>query len=80
MDIRFDYYKKRNGEDYFIPKQIINKSINPYDPSTYLPHLENMNFPYIIKEWERIRDYCTKANMLEYVFPKYIARAIQSHL
>ena len=68
------YYKKRDGIDYAVPKGTINKSINPYDPSTYQVHLENMDYPYIIDEWERTREYCVKNNIIECVFPKYIAK------
>ena len=74
MDITFQCYKRRDGTDYVIPKGVIDKSINPYDPSTYLVHLENMDYPYIIDEWMRTREYCVKNNMIECVFPKYIAK------
>ena len=72
MDITFDCYKKRNGEKYFVPKQVIKKTIDPYDSTTYLSHLEAMDYPYIISEWERIREYCIEKNMPEFIFPRYI--------
>ena len=45
------YYKKRNGEFYYIPKIVINSKIDYNDPATFLFYLKDMNYPYFSKIW-----------------------------
>lgn len=71
--MEYSYYKKRDGKIYNVPQETINNSINPFDPTTYLPHLELMDYPYIIEEWQRLRAYCLQKSYPDLVFPKYIA-------
>lgn len=45
------FYKCRNGETYPYTKEEIEKSIDPFVPSTFIPILKEMNYPFIEEEW-----------------------------
>ena len=52
------YYRKRDNEFYikYTKKEIWDR-INPYDYSTVIPFLQDMDYPYIEEEW---RKYLTR--------------------
>ena len=68
------YFLNRQGEQYLIPKEELKKIIDPFDENTFLPHLKNMNYPYLKEVWERIRENCIRLNKKELTFGKYLAR------
>ena len=67
------YYPKRNNELYTkYTKQEIQKKIDPHDPLTFIPFLQDMDYPYLEEEWE---NYLTKSESPDgRIISKYIAR------
>jgi hypothetical protein len=49
----------------FSAKRRIEKTIDPFDENTFLPHLKNMNYPYLKKVWEGIREDYIRLNIKE---------------
>lgn len=65
------YFKQRDGSYYtkFTKEELYNK-IDPYNIITFLPFLEEMDYPYFSKEWKR----CLKMGKMKNVcFGRYIA-------
>lgn len=64
------YYKKRNGEFYteLTKTEILNK-IDYNDPTSFLPFLKILDYPYIEKIWKSSLKYEKNFN-----FSKYVAR------
>lgn len=48
------YYRKRDNDFYtkYTKKEIWDR-VNPYDDQTVIPFLQDMDYPYIEKEWRR---------------------------
>ena len=72
------YYKCRDGSEYtMIPKEELMRIIDPYNPDSYLPYLEVMNYPYFENEWNLTREYLENKGGKEhtkYTLGKYIAK------
>lgn len=72
------YYKCRDGSEYtMVPKEQLMQIIDPYDPNSYLPCLEAMNYPYFENEWIKLREYLENKGGKEhtkYTLGKYIAK------
>lgn len=64
------YYKRQNNSYYLeYSKEEIKKMIDIYDESTFLPFLKELDYPYIQKRWERMRNRWNNSS----VFGRYIA-------
>ena len=71
------YYNCHDGSEYtMVPKEQLMQIIDPYDPDSYLPYLEAMNYPYFEEEWIRTRDNLAREGFeyTKYTFGKYIAK------
>ena len=60
------YFKQRDGSLYTKKtKEQIRLMVDPKDPNTFLPILEDMNYPYFIHEWNKIVEKSpTKAGII----------------
>ena len=67
------YFLDRQGEWYLVPKEELKKIIDPFDESTFLPHLKNMNYPYLKEVWEMVREKYVESNKKELTFGRYLA-------
>ena len=64
------YYKRQNNSYYLeYSKEEIKNMIDIYDESTFLPFLKELDYPYIQKQWERMRNRWNNSS----VFGRYIA-------
>ena len=71
------YYKCRDGSEYtMVPKEELKRIIDPYNPDSYLPYLEAMNYPYFEEEWNLTRDNLARQGFeyIKYTLSKYIAK------
>ena len=71
------YYKCRDGSEYTMaPKEELMQIIDPYNPDSYLPYLEAMNYPYFEREWNLTRDNLVRRGFeyTKYTLGKYIAK------
>ena len=72
------YYKCRDGSEYtMVTKEELMRIIDPYNPDSYLPYLEAMNYPYFEEEWINLRKYLENKGGKEYTkytLGKYIAK------
>lgn len=65
------YYRCRDESLYTkYTKEEVRKMVDPYNESTFLWLLEELNYPYIKSEWNRIRDYYDGSN----IFGRYLSK------
>ena len=77
MTITNLYYKYRDGSEYaIVPKEELMRIVDPYNPDSYLPYLEAMNYPYFENEWNLTRDNLARQGFeyTKYTLGKYIAK------
>lgn len=72
------YYKDRYGNFYTKKSKIeLQERIDDNDPSTFLPVLEEMNYPYIEEVWNNCVEFAKKHNLYNLkhsIIGKYIAK------
>ena len=70
------FFKHRDGYYYIkYTKDEINQMIDVYNPLTFLPFLEELDFPYIKYEWQKlVKDYIEKKGFNFRVFGRYLAK------
>ena len=71
----FFYYKDRKGELYKkATKSEIKEMINPFLPSTFIPLLKDMDYPYLEDAWGQTLAKAAEKNATKTVIGKYIAK------
>lgn len=65
--MKIKYFIARNGQYYTkYSKEDIYSMINNYNPDTFIPFLEALDYPYIKQEWDKLLRY-------DRIFGKYCA-------
>ena len=71
------YYKCHDGSEYtMVTKEELKRIIDPYNPDSYLPYLEAMNYPYFENEWNLTRDNLARQGFeyTKYTLGRYIGK------
>lgn len=73
-----NFYKNRDGSYTELCKKCLTMHIDSFNPDTFTWILEKMDFPYVPKEWNTLRDraYAKNPNKVNgtSVFGKYISK------
>lgn len=69
------FFKDRHDNIYPYFKDDIYKNINPYDPSTFINILKEMDYPFFEEEWFNVlRISLIHAHDMKTTFGKYISK------
>ena len=68
-----NFWKKRNGNYHTICKSYYRDTVDPYDTSTFLPLLKELDIPYIPNEWNRVIQWSHKEKSKNTI-GRYIAK------
>lgn len=68
-----NFWKKRNGNYHTICKSYYRDTVDPYDTSTFLPLLKELDIPYIPDEWNHVIQWSNKEKSKNTV-GRYIAK------
>ena len=68
-----NFWKKRNGNYHTICKSYYRDTVDPYDTSTFLPLLKELDIPYIPDEWNHVIQWSNK-DKSKNTIGRYIAK------
>ena len=68
-----NFWKKRNGNYHTICKSYYRDTVDPYDTSTFLPLLKELDIPYIPDEWNHVTKW-SKKEKSKNTIGRYIAK------
>lgn len=68
-----NFWKKRNGNYHTVCKSYYRDTVDPYDTSTFLPLLKELDIPYIPDEWNHVIQWSNKEKSKNTV-GRYIAK------
>lgn len=68
-----NFWKKRNGNYHTICKSYYRDTVDPYDTSTFLPLLKELDIPYIPDEWNHVLQWSNKEKSKNTI-GRYIAK------
>lgn len=68
-----NFWKKRNGNYHTICKSYYRDTVDPYDTSTFLPLLKELDIPYIPDEWNHVIQWSNKEKSKNTI-GRYIAK------
>ena len=69
-----NFWKKRNGNYHTICKSYYRDTIDPYDTSTFLPLLKELDIPYIPDEWNHVIEWGNEKKKSQSIIGRYIAK------
>jgi len=70
------YFKDRNNNEYTkYTKEEIDEKVNPFEPKTFIPILQELDFPYLEAVWARLlaQNYSVPTPNKN-IFGKYLAK------
>lgn len=69
------FYRDRKGEIYPYYKEYIKEYVDPFVPSTFIPFLKEMDYPFFEDEWiGMLKSAITKKKDLSFLFGQYITK------
>ena len=68
-----NFWKKRNGNYHTTCKSYYRDTVDPYDTSTFLPLLKELDIPYIPDEWSHVIQWSDKEKSKNTI-GRYIAK------